>query len=125
MPTVFRDARAFFEALRDMAEDLRQALVELDEGGRRRLVSQALAESDMVYGIWPDDGEPGGIGVQIIKGEDLMPPLVGFETDHEVIVAAILCAGLEQAIAARDAWGRARHSDENGTAISTATSVGG
>jgi len=112
MPTLYRDARAFFAALAEMAEELRQAILELDDHGRLRLISRAVIESDMVFGVWPDQNEPEGFGVQIIKGEALMPPLVGFETDRELVVAAIPCASLEQAIVARDTWGDPKDAGE-------------
>ena len=97
MPIAYKNARFFFAALASMAEEFRQALLEQDDVGRRCLLTQALAQSDMVFGIWPDEEEPDGFAVQIVKGDHIMPPLVGFETDEEIVVAAIPCAGGEQA----------------------------
>ena len=102
----FRDATQFLKALGDMAEDLRTGIIPLTDLERTRLVMRVVREADMVFGVWPDDDQPEGFGVQAIKGSDLMPPLEGFELPGEVTVAAIPCVGLEQALAARDEWGR-------------------
>ena len=104
MPIAYKNARSFFAALASMAEELRQAFRGSDEVGRRRLLIQAMAESDMVFGVWPDENDRKGFGVQIIKGEEILPPLAAFETDQETVIAAIPCAGLVQALALREAW---------------------
>ena len=59
----------------------------------------------MIFGVWPEAGSPDGVGVVIIRGEEILPPLVGFETERDTAIAAIPCAGRDQALAARAAWG--------------------
>ena len=107
MPTAYKNARSFLAALAAMAEELRHALIAHDDFGRRGLLTQAMAESDMVFGVWPDEEEQRGFGVQIIKGEEILPPLAAFETDQEIVVAAIPCAGPAQALALRELCARA------------------
>jgi hypothetical protein len=108
MVATFRDAPRFLTALADMAEEeLRLVIIPLSDLDRAQLMTRLVADSDMVFGVWPDVDEPERFGVQVIKGEGMMPPLEGFELPEEVTVAAIPCVGLEQALAARDAWGRA------------------
>lgn len=111
MADTFRDAQQFLAALASMAEELRLAIIPLDELERARLVTRLVTDHHMVFGVWPDADQPDGVGFQVIKGEGVMPPLDGFELAEQVTVAAIPCAGLEQAIAARDAWGRV-HDEE-------------
>ena len=106
MATTFRDTRQFFNALANMGEKLRTAIIPLTDLERTQLVTRVVREADMVFGVWPDDDQPEGFGVQVIKGTDLMPPLEEFEFAEEVTVAAIPCVGLEPALAARDEWGR-------------------
>jgi hypothetical protein len=106
MTITFRDARQFLTALADMAEALRLAIIPMSNRERGQLVTRIVADNQMVFGVWPDADQPDGFGVQVIKGEALMPPLEGFELPDEIRVTAIPCVGLEQAIAARDAWGR-------------------
>ena len=112
MASAYRDARSFFAALAVMAEELRLALMPLNDIERAKLVTEIVRDSDMVFGVWLDDDEADGFGVQIIQGEAITPPLEGFETDDELNVAAIPCVGLEQALAARDEWGRLEEPDE-------------
>jgi hypothetical protein len=101
MASAYRDARNFFAALADMAEQLRLTLIPLNDIERAKLVTEIVRGRDMVFGVWPSEDEPDGFGVQIIKGEAIMPPLEGFETNDELSVAAIPCVGREQALAAR------------------------
>jgi hypothetical protein len=105
MASAYRDARSLFAALCDIAEELRLALIPLSDIERAKLVTEIVRESDMVYGVWPEENKDDGFGVQIIKGEAILPPLAGFERDDELRIAAIPCVGLEQALAARDEWG--------------------
>jgi hypothetical protein len=106
-----RDARSF-TALFEMAEELRQTLIPLNDIERAKLVSEIVRDRDMVYGVWPDENEAYGFGVQIIKGDAIIPYLEGFETNDELSIAAIPCVGLEQALAARDEWGRVEEPDK-------------
>jgi hypothetical protein len=36
----------------------------------------------------------------------VLPPLLGFDIEREIAIAALPCASREQALAARAAWGR-------------------
>jgi hypothetical protein len=103
------DARSFFATLAEMAEGLRQALVAMPDADRSKHVGRLVRDSTMVFGVWPDSGEPDGIGTQIIKGDEMLVPLDGFVMPEAVSVAAIPCVGLDQAAAARDAWMQYEH----------------
>ena len=104
MPIAYENALSFFAALASMAEELRQTILESNDLERLRLITEVVTKRDMVFGVWPDEGGDGGFGVQIIKGEGEMPPLVGFERERAVSIGAIPCAGFSQAVAARDVW---------------------
>src|SRR4051812_40406013 len=102
----YRDAETFITALAGMAEELRRAILAMpSEAERSDHVMKLVAESEMVFGIWPDPETADGIGILIIKGDDIMPPLVGFKTSVEVHLAAIPCARRELAVEARREWG--------------------
>ena len=103
MPSTYRDAPTFFAALFAMAEDLREKLIPMTDAERARLVTEIFHDSDLVFGVWPEEGE--SFGVQIIMGQEMLPPVEGFERNDELRIAAIPCVGLEQALAARDEWG--------------------
>ena len=78
MPLPYRDARDFLKSLADMAEELRQAIVAMSEAERIALLARLIDESEMIFGVWPEAGSPDGVGVVIIRGEEILPPLVGF-----------------------------------------------
>ena len=104
MPVVHPDADSLFAALAGMAEDLRQQIIPLSDLERRALITRIVDDSDMVFGVWPNDDDEAGVGVLVIKGRDSMPPLEGFDLPKEVKLAAIPCVGSLQAQAARAAW---------------------
>jgi hypothetical protein len=106
MASAYRDTHSLNAALADMAEELRVAILSMrDDVERFDHVMKLVADSDMVFCVWPDEDRPEGVGIQIIKGSDVMPPLVGFETKPELRIAAIPCVGREVALAAREALG--------------------
>jgi hypothetical protein len=98
----YKSTPSLLTALARMAEELRQQILRASDRERVKLVTRILDESDMVFAVWPDTREDRPFGVQITKGEDLMPPLIGFETATEMRIAAIPCVGLAVALAARE-----------------------
>jgi hypothetical protein len=104
MVKAYRDARSFMTAVAEMAEELRLTLIPMSDVDRARLVTRLLTDSDMVFGVWPDPNAEGGVGIHIIKGDDLMPPLAAFTPPYEINAAAIPCEGRRQAVAAQEAW---------------------
>lgn len=104
MPSLYPDALSFFAGLAAIAEELRQQIIPLSDLERRELLTRTIDDSDMVFGVWPNDDDEAGVGVLVIKGRDSMPPLEGFDLPKEVKLAAIPCLGSLQAQAARAAW---------------------
>ena len=100
----YKSTPLLLTALARMAEELRQQILLANDDERMQLITRIVEDADMVFGVWPDPGENAAFGVQIIKGEDLMPPLIGFETATEMHLAAIPCVGAAQALAAREEW---------------------
>ena len=122
MVSAYRDAQSFIAALADMAEALRLAILAMPTDAERSdHLMKLVAESDMVFGVWPDPDRADGFGVQLIIGEDMTPPLVGFETKHDIRIAAIPCAGRDVAVVAREAWGVSAVQDDGGEAQRTAS----
>ncbi len=112
MTETYPDAGSFFAALADKAETLRQTLVSMNSEERSRFVPHLIVSTTMVFGVWEDEREATGFGIQIIKGEDMIAPLAGFEMPDDFTVAAIPCVSYDQAAAARDAWMRYVHLQE-------------
>ena len=104
MTETYLDAKHFVAALADKAEALRRSLIPMSDEARSKHATHLVLTSTMVFGVWPDTDEAGGIGIQIIKGEDVLVPLDGFEMPDGISIVAIPCVGYEQATAARDAW---------------------
>jgi hypothetical protein len=123
MSETWRDARSFFAALAEIAEDLRQDLVEMPDQERSRHVSRLVLESTMVFGVWPDAEQPEETGAQVIKGDDVLPPLAGFLMPEDVTITAIPCVGIEQALAARDAWMLYEETEERTATEETASAA--
>jgi hypothetical protein len=123
MVAPYRDADRFLAALVEMAEELRQEIRALSSDAERSdHLMNLIAESDMVFGVWPDAGADEGVGIQIIKGSDRLPPLVAFETENEVHVAAVPCVSREIAFTAREIWGT-EPDDSAGQPISASTAL--
>jgi hypothetical protein len=106
MPLAYPDGRTFLAALFGKAEELRGILKSMRDVEQAKLITEIVRDSDMVFGVWPSQNDHDGFGIQIIKGEANMPPFECFERDDELRIAAIPCVGLEQALAARDEWGK-------------------
>jgi hypothetical protein len=98
------DAERFLANLAEMAEGLRRTLVAMPDAERSKHIGRLVRESTMVFGVWRDSHEPDGVGLQIIKGDEVLVPLDGFIMPEPIKIAAIPCVGLEQAAAARSAW---------------------
>jgi hypothetical protein len=105
MTETYPDLNSFIAALADKAEAFRQSLIPMSDEARLKHAMRLVQTSTMVFGVWPDAEEAGGVGVQIIKGKDVLVPLDCFEMPDGITIAAIQCVGYEQAAAARDAWG--------------------
>lgn len=103
------DARRFLASMAEMAESLRRALVAMPDAERSMHVGRLIRDSTMIFGVWSDPQEPSGVGMQIIKGDEVLVPLDAFIMPEAITIAAIPCVGLEQAAAARGAWKQHEH----------------
>jgi hypothetical protein len=98
---------AFYDALATMAEKLRRTITALVDGERFQYVQRRVADSEIVFGVWPDAQGTGGFGFHLIKGRRHLAAVMA-ELPDELTTAAIPCVGAEQAIAAEQLWGDQR-----------------
>jgi hypothetical protein len=62
--------------------------------------------SDIVFGIWQDSREPGGVGRHVIKGQKLLGDIAASRQAHDLKIDAIACNDLEQAVACQKMLGQ-------------------
>src|SRR5215208_199424 len=96
----------FYGAVAEMAERLRHTIIGLIDEERFKFVQRRVAESEIVFGVWPDPDVTGGFGFHLIKGRSHLAALSGVHIPDEVTTTAIPCVGIEQAIAAEQLWGQ-------------------
>ena len=95
---------AFYDALATMAEKLRHTIIALADGERLQYVQRRVADSEIVFGVWPKAQGTGGFGFHLIKGRRHLAAVMA-ELPNELTTAAIPCVGAEQAVAAEQLWG--------------------
>jgi hypothetical protein len=76
--------------------------------GTMKPVMELIATNDVVYGIWQDSAEPGGVGTLIVKGENRLREIAATGVSQESRITAIKCITLEQAEALRQHVGTDR-----------------
>ena len=89
-------------------DDFKRRIVELANETRDHLtgdfaqVWEIVANNDLVVAVWQDVREPDGVGLLLIKGEDLLRQSVENTRAVSARTAAIPCIEYEQAVALRD-----------------------
>ena len=73
-----------------MAEELRQTIIPMSEAERATLLARLVDESEMIFGVWPEAESPDGVGILIIRGEEVLPPLAGFEVEFATLAGETL-----------------------------------
>lgn len=69
--------------------------------GTTEPIKEAMAENDIVFGVWQDATEPDGVGIHVIKGHRRVVEIASGTAAAEVKVTAIPCECAEQAVAAQ------------------------
>ena len=95
----------FYAAVADMAERLRHTIIGLIAEERLGYVQRLVAESEIVFCVWPDPSSRGGFGFRLIKGWRHLPAIAASTMPNEMTTSAIPCVGGEQALAAEGVWG--------------------
>ena len=65
-------------------------------------VRKIVDSADVVFAVWPDDTNPGGVGHRIVKGEHLMTNIVADGFGQTYAVDAIKCLEEDDAGALED-----------------------
>lgn len=68
-------------------------------------VKAILAAADLVFGLWQDAAEPGGVGTLLIKGDRALRTIVASNKASAMSMAAIPCTCFEQAVALKRTFG--------------------
>jgi hypothetical protein len=95
----------FKQEIVDLANDMIEELAAVPEGGRWDRIQRLIAENDFVIGVWSDPGEPGGVGLMMIKGERKLLAIAAGQERGSVKLAAVPCTCIEQAAAAKEVAG--------------------
>lgn len=62
-------------------------------------VRQIISDNELVFAVWQDASKPYGVGLLIVKGNDLFRNCIASGTPIEVRVSAISCVEYEGAVA--------------------------
>jgi hypothetical protein len=65
------------------------------------VVMELIDAYDVVWGIWQDNANPGGVGARIVKGENRLRDTIATGGRQNLRVTAINCFSAEQAAALR------------------------
>ena len=103
-PTPHSDC--FYNALAEMAETLRLAIIALPDEERSEYVQRRVAKSEIVFGVWTDPRGSAGFGFHLIRGQGHLAALLDAALPNELTTIAIPCVGLDQAVAAEQLWGK-------------------
>jgi hypothetical protein len=68
-------------------------------------IREILDSSDVVFGLWQDPQERGGVGMYVIKGKNLMWEVLASDKPVKVVITAVPCESAEHAMAAEEAFG--------------------
>ena len=78
-------------------------------GGTMRPVMEICDSADIVYGVYQDPSKAFGVGIRVVKGENLLREVVSSNTARECSTTAIKCVDAEQAEALRQMIGDPLH----------------
>jgi hypothetical protein len=97
------NGRAEFSAsLERLINTTIQNMWQLD--GTKESVVRLVAESDVVLGVWKDDAEPDGVGVIVIKGDQVLANIGQRGQTVPPRMMALPCDCAEMALAAKEAF---------------------
>ena len=91
------------------ANVLRGQMSELNAQESMEVVTGILAKYDIVIGVWSDKDEPEGVGLHVIKGENLLSEIAAANKPNPIPIGVIPCNELEDAIAAAKLLGPSTH----------------
>jgi hypothetical protein len=72
-------------------------------------IKRIISESDVVFGVWQDAGEPHGVGLLLLKGAKLLREIVASGEAMPVRTNAISCISYEHAVAAKQVFCQPHH----------------
>jgi len=99
------DQDVFRRGLVDMAN----ARIEDGFTGEGDELRQIIEAHDVVFAVWQDASQRDGVGVTLIKGDELLQTVVDTPRAVGTKLTAIPCSGLEEAEAMRKVYGDPTH----------------
>lgn len=72
-------------------------------------IKKIVDNGDIVFGVWSDANSESGFGWLVIKGQNLLRNVITEQKLKVAVITAIPCTCMEQAEAARRAWGDKTH----------------
>ena len=93
-------AKTMIEQLIEVANKNLEAMDGMDEQQAFEYVKGLIDKATIVVGVYPDDAEPHGVGMHVIKGLREIQVVVASGEDAPFIINAVPCSALEQAMAA-------------------------
>ena len=67
-------------------------------------LNRCIQNHDLVFGVWQEEGAPGGVGTTIIKGKGPLERIKRTEAE-ELAVTAVHCRNADEAEAMRQVYG--------------------
>ena len=89
----------------EIAEDHRRAMQGMSEHDALSYAHEQIENAPITVGVYPDQNEPDGVGLHLIKGRRELHALLANGGEQEYRVAAIPCVSLGQAVAAEHVLG--------------------
>lgn len=102
----------FREKLAMAAYRIGQRMRGLDEQNQKVFMTQIFAEAELVFGVWDDPYQLGGIGYRLIKGRDLLnreKDAVAVQVDEPWRIGTVPCLNEKHAKAIEDFFGVRLH----------------
>ena len=93
------------EDLMDIANRHTETMRGMTEEAAYAHVKSVIAGHDIAFGIWQDANEPNGVGILVIKGEDLLQVCMDGGRSITGSISAVPCVERDQAVAAKEAMG--------------------
>ena len=92
-----------------MIDEMMRHLVDMANANNAQMdgttepVKRLIDSADIVYAVWPK--KRGGVSTLILKGERMLREIVASGRPMTQSISAIKCVNLEQALAAKQAFG--------------------
>jgi hypothetical protein len=102
----------FREKLAMAAYRIGQRMRGMDEQNQKVFMMQIFAEAELVFGVWDDPQQLGGVGYRLIKGRDLLSrerDAVAVQVNEPWRIGTVPCLNEKHAVAIQEFFGAKLH----------------